>query len=72
MSGALWVSPRRFAELEFEPGSAPCDRTIRRWVKRKLLPSRIIGDRIFINLTAFRESGLSLFEKIARDVSCSA
>lgn len=66
------VSPRRFAELAFEPGSAPCERTIRRWVANELIPGRVIGDRVFVNLEAFLRDNETLFDKVVRDVSRSA
>lgn len=65
------VSARRFAELAFEPGSAPCERTIRRWVANDLIPGRMIGDRVFINLEAFWRDSETLFDKVVRDVSRS-
>lgn len=68
MSRPVLISPRRFAETEFEPGSAPCDRTVRRWVEQNFVPGVHIGGRTYIDLTAFRASHTSLFEKVMRDV----
>ena len=63
------AKPRRFAELVFETGSAPSDRTVRRWHANGDVAGCVIGSRRYIDLEAFEKSCETLFDKIVRDVS---
>lgn len=63
---AQWIK-RTFAEE-----SAPCEHTVRRWIRTGKVPGRQFGGRWYVDQIALAAAGNPLVEKILRHESGTA
>lgn len=66
------MSPQEFIATEFSKGSAPHEHTVRRWIKKGLLPGREIAGHYYVDYPAYLANGDPLVEKVLRDESGAA
>lgn len=56
-------------EQRFSPESRPSRRTVKRWIKERIIPGRVIGNRYYINVSAeARETGDPALDQFIEEI----